>query len=296
MSILLDHQLREQIPHKTTDFPITCYHDELAALPRWEGPAHWHPDFELAMAVRQSLEYQVGQQRIPLAAGDGIFVNGNVLHRVRQLSGEAPDPLPILVFSGAVVAPEPSTLYQRYIRPIAGCDELPCILFRQRDPRNREILALIQDTVRRMQDPAPCYELAVQRNISRVFEYLYRHFDSFPRSQATRIQLKSQVRLQKMLTYIYDHYAEPVTLADIAGAANISRSEAGRCFQAYMDCSPVEALIRYRLQTARRMLGEKTWTLQQISAACGFNSVNYFSRQFRQTYGYAPGQSGELGK
>lgn len=296
MSIQLDHQLREQIPHKTTDFPITYYHDELAALPRWEGPAHWHSDFELATAVRQTLEYQVGQQRVTLEPGDSILVNGNVLHRVQQLCGTAPDPLPILVFSGAVVAPEPSTLYQRYIRPIAGCDKLPCILFRHRDPMNREILALIRDTVRRMQDPVPCYELAVQRNISRLFEELYRRFDSLPQSEATRIQLRSRVRMQKMLTYICDHYAEPVTLADIAGAASISRSEADRCFRAYMGCSPVEALIRYRLQTARRMLGEKTGTLQQVSAACGFRSVNYFSRKFRQTYGCAPGRYAGLGK
>ena len=41
------------------------------------------------------------------------------------------------------------------------------------------------------------------------------------------------------------HYAEKVTLTDIAGAAGISRSEAGRCFQVCMGCSPVDALIQY---------------------------------------------------
>ncbi len=296
MPILLDHQLREQIPHKTTGFPITYYHDELAALPRREGPFHWHPDFEIATAVRESLEYQVGQQRLILEAGDSILVNGNMLHRVRQLSGNAPDPVPILVFSGTLVAPEPSTIYQRYIRPIAGCDALPCIVFRQSDPAHRQVLALLRDTWQRMQNPEPCYEMAVQRNISCLFEYLFRHFESLPKSQASRIQLKSQVRLQKMLTYIYEHYDQPVTLAHIAGAANVSRSEAGRCFQAYLGCSPVEALIQYRLQTARRLLGENAGTLQQISAACGFHSVNYFSRKFRQAYGCAPGQYAGLGK
>lgn len=296
MSILLDHQLREQIPHTNTGFPVTYYHDELAALPCWEGPFHWHPDFELATAVRETLEYQVGQQCVTLEAGDSILVNGNVLHRVRQLSGQVPDPVPILVFSGTVVAPEQSTIYRRYIQPVAGCDALPCVVFRHADPAHREVLALIRDTCSRMQDPAPCCELAVQRSISRLFEYLYLHLDGFPKSPASRIQLRSQVRLQKMLTYIHDHYAGPVTLADIAGAASISRSEADRCFRAYMDCSPVEALIRYRLQTARRMLGEKTGTLQQVSAACGFRSVNYFSRKFRQTYGCAPGRYAGLGK
>lgn len=115
MPIILDHQLREQIPHKATEFPVTYYHDELVELPDWAGPFHWHPDFEIATAARSVLDYQVGQQHITLEAGDSIFVNGNMLHRVRQLSGTSPDPIPIIIFSGAAVAPEHSTIYQKYI-------------------------------------------------------------------------------------------------------------------------------------------------------------------------------------
>ena len=74
---------------------------------------------------------------------------------------------------------------------------------------------------------------------------------------------------------------EPVTLQDIAHAAHVSRSEAGRCFHAYLGCSPVDALIQCRLQAARRLLSETTHTLQEISFACGFHSVSYFSRKFR---------------
>ena len=99
-----------------------------------------------------------------------------------------------------------------------------------------------------------------------------------------------------MLTYIYENYAKAVTLEDIAKAADISRSEAGRCFHTYMGCSPVDTLIQYRLQMARQLLREGTQTLQQISCACGFNSVNYFSRQFKKKYGYAPSESDSMGK
>ena len=99
-----------------------------------------------------------------------------------------------------------------------------------------------------------------------------------------------------MLSYIYEHYTETVTLEDISNAANISRSEAGRCFNTYMGCSPIDALIQHRLQMAQKLLNEKTQTLQQISYACGFNSVNYFSRQFKKTYGYSPRQRDTKGK
>ena len=296
MPIILDHQLREQIPHKAAEFPVAYFHDELAELPNWAGPVHWHPDFEIATAASGVLDYQVGQQHVKLEAGDSIFVNGNMLHRVRQLSGDTPDPIPIIIFSGGMIDPEHSPIYQKYIYPIAQCDSLPFIVFRHGNSSHSEVRHLIQDTYRLLSGQGQCYEMAVQRNISRIFEYIFCNFDRFPKSEATRIQMKSQIRLQKMLTYIYEHYTQTVTLEDIANAAHISRSEAGRCFNTYMGCSPVDALIQYRLQTAHRLLSEKTLTLQEISFACGFHSVNYFSRKFKKTYGHAPSQNERLGK
>lgn len=296
MALILDHQLREHIPHNAIDFPIAYYHDELVALPDCEGPLHWHPDFEIATAECGVLDYQVCGQHILLKEGDSIFVNGNVLHGIKQLSGDIPDPMPNIVFFGAIIAPETSTIYQKYILPIAQCDSLPFIVFRQSNPSDRKIICLIKDVYRQMNEKKACYELTVQRNINRIFEFISCNFNEFPKTEATRIQINNQIRLQKMLTYIYENYADAVTLEDIAKAANISRSEAGRCFNTYMGCSPIDALIQYRLQTAHRLLSEKTHSLQEISFACGFNSVNYFSRQFKKVYGYTPSQSRNLGK
>ncbi len=290
MPILLDHQLQEQIPHDISAFPIAFYCDELAALPDHAGPIHWHPYFEIATAQSGVLDYQVGQTHTILEPGDSIFVNQNVLHGIRQLSGTEPDHLPIIVFSATVVAPENSSVYQKYIQPILACNSLPFVVFRHDSSLWKEVHRWIRATYHAIREHSDCYELEVQRNISCILEAVFRNFDSLPKSEASRVQLNAQIRLQKMLSYIYKNYDQTVTLTDIADAANISRSEAGRCFQSFLGCSPVEALIQYRLQTAQRLLRETTLTLQEISFACGFHSVNYFSRQFRKRYGYSPGE------
>ena len=93
MSIILDRQLREYIPHNAIEFPITYFHDELVDLPDRKGPLHWHPELEIATAERAALEYQVGEQHILLEPGDGIFINENMLHGIKQLSDD-PDTLP----------------------------------------------------------------------------------------------------------------------------------------------------------------------------------------------------------
>ncbi len=296
MAINTDYHLREQMSHDTAVFPITYFQDELALLPNYEGPLHWHPEFEIATAQSGTLDFQVGQDHIKLNAGDSIFVNGNILHGIKQLSEGAPDPMPNIVFSGTIIAPETSAIYKKYIRTISACDSLPYIVFRRENGCHDKVNELISGIYHEFCEQGKCYELVIQRKLSEIFEHIFFNFDELPKPETARIQIVMGIRIQKMLSYIYEHYAETVTLEDIAGAANISRSEAGRCFRSYMNCSPVDALIQHRLQAAHRLLDETTLSLQEISSACGFNSVNYFSRRFRANYGYAPSQNRKMGK
>ena len=54
------------------------------------------------------------------------------------------------------------------------------------------------------------------------------------------VLIDNQIRMQKMLDFIYKHYSEPLSLKDLARAANVSRSEVGRCFMAFMNRSARE--------------------------------------------------------
>ena len=145
MPITIDHQLREQITHEASVFPITYFHNELATLLNWEGPLHWHPEFEIATAVSGILDFQVGQKHLTWEAGDCIFINGNILHGIRQVSGDVPDPMLNIVFSDIIFALGTSVIYQKYIRPIAGSDALPFIMFRHGNSWHDEVNRLAED-------------------------------------------------------------------------------------------------------------------------------------------------------
>ena len=56
-----------------------------------------------------------------------------------------------------------------------------------------------------MYEQRECYEMAVQRELSSIFEYIFLNLDELPRAENTRIQLNTQIR---MLSYIWEHYAE----------------------------------------------------------------------------------------
>lgn len=296
MVVIVDSQLKEQISYDPAVYPIAFYHDELAALAQWSGPLHWHPGFEIATAETGTLDYQVGEKHIILNAGDSIFVNSNILHGIRQIAENTADPMPNVVFSGSLLAPEGSLIYEKYVAVLQQCDDLPFIVFGARDNAVQHINRLIQDIYRCFREQMMCCEMMIQRDVSCIFEYIYSNLNIFPRYKSNRIQLVNQIRLQKMLDFIYNNYHKHIALDDLARTANISRSEVGRCFKTLMNSSPVEILIQHRLQTARKMLAERIYTLEEISEACGFNSVNYFRRQFKAKYGVTPGKYYNLGK
>lgn len=165
---------------------------------------------------------------------------------------------------------------------------MPYIVFRRDSGWQGEVNLLVRSVYRRLEAREPFYELGVQRELCAVIEHIISHMGDLPRCEAYRVQFHARLRLHKMLSFIREHYAEDISLSDIAAAAHVSRSEAGRCFKAFMESSPVEFLIQYRLQMAHRLLRDTSQTLQEICDACGFHSISYFCRQFRRVYGTAP--------
>lgn len=296
MPLKLDYQLRERMEHDAAAFPFSYFADELADLPHRAVPLHWHPELELVTAVRETLVFQIGLEQLALRGGESIFINHNVLHGIWQEGDGEPDPMPNIVFLDRLIAPESSSVYQKYVQPILRCDGLSYVIFRREIPWQAEINGLLGELYRCAGEQGDCYEMAVQRGLSRIFEQIYLRLDALPKQEISRMQIAAQARIQQMQAHIHAHYAQRVTLDDIAAAANVSRSEANRCFNAYMGCSPIEALTRYRLSMARRLMRETALPLREISARCGFNSESYFYRCFRRVYGHSPAHGRNLGK
>ena len=52
--------------------------------------------------------------------------------------------------------------------------------------------------------------------------------------------------------------------------------------------SPIDYLLHVRLAKAGELLLKTSIPVSEIASDCGFNDSNYFSRQFRKTYGLSP--------
>lgn len=289
--LVTDEEMRELKQHGSSGYPIQFYVDELYRFPDQTLPLHWHPEPELWVAEGGDVLAQVGSDTFRLKEGCAIFVNTNVLHGFRQAAPDARLQCPNIVFSPELIAPAASLIYQDYILPVLTDHRIPCMILERQRGWQGELLGHLDHMFSLFQeDNTPCPEMAVQRTLNQIWQILYLHREEVPLLSSPEHQHLLQIRTQKMLSFIHNSYHLPISLADIARSAGISKSEASRCFQACLHTSPVSYLLSFRIRMARHALSTGQGTTEQISAACGFQSASYFCRMFRRYTGMSPRQ------
>ena len=90
------------------------------------------------------------------------------------------------------------------------------------------------------------------------------------------------------MAYIHEHYAEPISLRDVARSVGISKEYLARCFHQETGVTLVTYLNRYRIGQAKARLAAGEQNLTEIALEVGFSSGPYFSRVFRQEVGMSP--------
>lgn len=97
-------------------------------------------------------------------------------------------------------------------------------------------------------------------------------------------------RMNAVVDYISEHYAEPLSIEALAKVASLSVSQFERRFRSVFQQTPSRFIIRYRLTRASQMLVHSDASLSEIAQYVGFYDHSHFSREFQKVFGQAPGK------
>jgi AraC-like DNA-binding protein len=95
---------------------------------------------------------------------------------------------------------------------------------------------------------------------------------------------------ERAIRFIYEKYSEPLSLADIANSAIVSRFHFCRTFKDAIGITPGRYLSAIRIYQAKRMLLNTRMNVTDIAFAVGYNSLGSFSNHFTDSVGLAPGR------
>ena len=103
-------------------------------------------------------------------------------------------------------------------------------------------------------------------------------------------RMQSLQRLQPVLLFVRDHFAEEITRDELANLVNLSPTRFYVLFKQSLGLSPSEYLKFVRLKHAQSQLLATDDSIQSIACTSGFPDVFHFSRIFKATYGRPPSQ------
>lgn len=84
--------------------------------------------------------------------------------------------------------------------------------------------------------------------------------------------------------------AKKWTLKNMAAMSGYSVSRFSELYRKMYDISPINDVIAHRISLAKALLLSGQTSVSYVATACGFNTVNYFSKFFKASTGYAPSE------
>lgn len=287
--LILNEHLEETIRRTTEIFPHSAYYEDMSLHPGGYVPWHWHPDVEFTALLQGAMRLSTNNRSFVIKAGEGAFVNSNVLHYKESLPGGNVIALTQVFDAQLLYGAHKSVFEQKYVAPVIECKELEAMHLLLSEPNQRRMLELLKSSYDAADREAYGYEFAVRNDLSEVWRLLCQEAEDVLRSKKV-VMSQSEERIKKMMLFIQEHFEDKLSLEEIAASANISGRECLRCFQQNLNTTPFTYLLEYRVRRATGMLRETDLPVTEIAYACGFSGTSYFGKIFKKFMKCTPSQ------
>ncbi|MDO4294358.1 MAG: AraC family transcriptional regulator [Eubacteriales bacterium] len=268
-----------------TEFPylvLDVINDK--AFPRNPGfqVMHWHEDLQFIFVLTGSIEVRTLDTSVQIRAGEGIFINKNVVHNVVRRPENCH--YNSFLFPSCFLEFYAGSPAKDFVDSITTNEQLTFIHFTAALDWHREITDQLRQLSQLEKNKTELYVYEVLVRLSSLWLTMRKHV-ILPRKQRESIV---HLRMQKILRFIEAHYSEDISLADLSICANISKSECSRCFKLSMNTTPYKYLTEYRLSKAAQLLKKTDEPIGNIAAAVGFHQMSHFGKCFREKTGCSP--------
>jgi AraC-like DNA-binding protein len=94
--------------------------------------------------------------------------------------------------------------------------------------------------------------------------------------------------VDRAVSCIWERYGDPLSLADMARSAMLSRFHFARVFEKQTGVSPGRFLAAVRIYQAKRLLLLSSMSVADVSSAVGYGSLGSFTSHFTDSVGISP--------
>ncbi len=268
------------IPFKITKADNTALLVQHDDGPNFYSHLHYHPEIQVTAIVQGEGVLYAGNAIVAFGVGDVLLIGPNVPHLMKNspvyFTEESPGVLGFSLFF------DPKSFGERFfaLQEMAG------------------LAGLLRDASRVVRipqsDAGEAFEkiveagqytgaLAVINLLSVLASLLHAPKEYLnPVSQGLLLTEEDGHRLRDVLDHTFRAYQQPITIADIAQIACMSRSQFSYFFKLHTGKSYIEFLNDLRIEYACDGLKNTDRPVEQICYEVGFQNVSHFIRLFKK--------------
>lgn len=236
---------------------------------------HVHPTWEMYYLLSGKIRYFVTNQIYDLNPGDLIFVPKGSLHRTIYQK-ESTHSRFVINFSDKWI----STLKTEDLPPITVIS-IPSIA------QNvvTELFTSIYNEYTAVDKFSPVLLPSLITQL--VVTFLRLNSQTSPLLSSSFVDNKNSP-IAKAVRYMGSHYAEQITLPEIAAYCGFSKPYFSKRFRQEMGFCFTDYLLHLRLKKAIELLEKTKKNVTEIAFECGFNDSNYFGGCFKKVMKTSP--------
>ena len=192
---------------------------------------HWHEDLQFIYVLSGSVTVKTLTDTVAVRQGEGIFINKNVVHFVGS-GGECHYnsfifPAQLLEFS--LYSPA-----KQFVDCIVENEQFQLFHFTQREQWQDNVLQYLYRLSMLYKNKTEFYVYEVQVLLVTLWLTMRKNL-GLPAKCKESV---ASICMQKFLYYIAQHYAEELTLENIAASANVSKSACAKYFHLNLQTTP----------------------------------------------------------
>lgn len=256
--------------------------------PHFDPTFHLHPEFQLSFVVKGEGTRFVGDNIKPFKAGDLVLTGPNLPHVWRnndsyfEKKSQLSTTVIVIYFHDHFLG---ETLHKKI--------EMESInkLF-QRSERGLEITGKTRSVVSKMM--RNLLSLKGMDSLIQLLKILDVLAKSSECSFITHHHLVSSNteaetnRMNKVYGYVMKNFKQKISLDEVAGMVNMTRTSFSRYFRSRVNRSFSDFLTEIRIGYACKLLKEENMNIDYIGCECGFRTVSNFNKQFKKVVGKQP--------
>lgn len=241
--------------------------------------AHWHEYVEFLWLREGHLTAVVQADTYELEPGDLLVINSGELHMTRFSGRNAYCPYVLIQLSS-----------RRLGAYFPGKDGLRfnTLIHREEIQRNPDIFEALKAMQELFEGNEEGYQLLFR---ARFFDFLYHMYKSYSTTALRRTEnaaSRDLNRVMDVVSWVQQHYREPLSLEDAAAHLSISKEYFCRIFKKYTGQTFLDYLCMTRTSRLYDQLQTSDLSIPDLMEQNGLTNYKTFLRTFHDLYGTTP--------